>query len=59
MDPKEPKFEIVTAQRPVLSDDELRAEAEAIAAADERDGTHAFFEALFEEAMTDEPDYEW
>lgn len=59
MDPKERKYEVVMAQRPILSDDELRAEAQAIAAADERDGTNAFIDTLFDEVMKDEPDYEW
>ncbi len=59
MDPKERKYEIVTARRFDLASDEWVREAKTINEADERDGTLQFIEALFDEAMSEEPDYKW
>ncbi|MEQ8400469.1 MAG: hypothetical protein RIB53_11850 [Roseitalea porphyridii] len=59
MDPKERTYETVTARRLALTDDEWKREGEIIRQADERDGTLEFIEALFDDAMKDEPEYEW
>lgn len=59
MDPKERKYETVTAHRLSLTEEEWKREGEIIRETDERDGTLGFIEALFDDAMKDEPDYEW
>lgn len=59
MDPNERKYETVTARRFDLSNEEWAREAAAINEADKRDGTLAFMEAVFEDTMSGEPDYEW
>lgn len=59
MDPNNRQFETVVARRPIINDEDLQCEAHAIAEADQRDGTLEFIDALFEETMRDEPDYEW
>lgn len=59
MDPNERKYETVTARRLALTDKEWKREGQIIREADERDGTLDFIEAIFDDAMKDEPDYEW
>lgn len=62
MEPKKIRYEQVAGRMPVLDDEEraeLEAEGLAIRAADERDGTNAFLDAAFADALADEPDYEW
>ena len=62
MEPKKIPYQQVLGRMPVLGEDEmasLAAEGLAIREADERDGTNAFLEAAFADAVSDEPDYEW
>ena len=59
MDPNERKSETVTAHRLSLTDEEWKREGEIIRAADERDGTLEFLDALLNDMLNDEPDYEW
>lgn len=59
MDPKERKYETVVARRLSLTEEEWAAQAEAINRADERDGTLEFLEAMLEDVLENEPDYEW
>jgi hypothetical protein len=62
MDPKTIRFERVEGRRPVLEPSDMREFAEEgrlIREADERDGTNAFLEAAFADALADEPDYKW
>lgn len=62
MDPKMLRFERVEGRRPVLESGDMREfveEGRLIRDADERDGTNAFLEAAFADALADEPDYKW
>jgi len=62
MDPKAIRFESVRGRKPFLEAGDMREFAEEgrlIREADERDGTNAFLEAAFEDALADEPDYKW
>ena len=59
MDPKERKYETVVARRLILTDEEWAAQAEAINRADERDGTLEFLDAMLDDVLEGEPDYEW
>ncbi|RNC94727.1 MAG: hypothetical protein ED558_07930 [Oricola sp.] len=59
MDPKERKYETVTAHRLSLTEEEWKREGEIIRAADERDGTLELLDALLDNMLDDEPNYEW
>jgi hypothetical protein len=59
MDPKERRYETLTARRFDMTKEDWKREGELIRAADEKDGTLDFIEALFEDAMIEKPEYEW
>ena len=62
MEPKPIKFEWTAGRKPILESedrDALAEEGRLIREADERDGTNAFLEAAFADALADEPDYKW
>jgi hypothetical protein len=62
MEPKPIKFERIEGRKPILEKEDqesLAQEGLLIREADERDGTNAFLEAAFADALADEPDYKW
>jgi len=62
MEPKAIKYRRVEGRKPFIEGDDqaaLAEEGQRIREADERDGTNAFLEAAFADALADEPDYKW
>lgn len=59
MDPKERKYETVTAHRLSLTDAEWKREGEILREADERDGTLEFLEAVMDDVLSGELGQEW
>jgi len=53
MEPKR-EYEIVTARRPIFTDEEVAEMARAINEADRRDGTLDFIDALVDEELAEE-----
>ena len=47
-DPNRREYETAVAQRPIISDEQLEAEFASIRKADERDGTNAILNAMFD-----------